>query len=453
MAWILAAMAGTAYFDRLTSVLLILSTFLFGIVTRYSVRYMAGDPGQPRFVFWLSFTSSFVFALVLATNLLGFVAAWCGISLSLHHLLQFYKERPAALLAARKKFLVSRLGDLALITTLILTHRVFGTWSFQGMFAAADTLHSAKGDIPAPVDWICCLLVFAALLKSAQFPFHSWLPDTMETPTPVSALMHAGIINAGGILVIRLSPLISLSDTAMLALSLTGGFTALFASTIMLTQASIKRWLAFSTVAQMGFMMLECGLGAFHLALLHIVAHSIYKAYAFLSSGSVVGYRRKTGSQPHSLALVVSCLAAATLISFLTAQMMHRSLADSLTLPLIFSIALAQILWSVWDTNAGPWQIALVLATALVLPSVYFVMEGVAELAAKPVTTEANRGGMLIACILLLFAVAESQLPRLIHTSPGEKLYVHARNGFYLNTLANRLTATLWPTKLSKEGI
>jgi len=132
---------------------------------------------------------------------------------------------------------------------------------------------------------ICLLLVGVAMLKSAQFPFHSWLPDTMETQTPLSALMHAGIINAGGFLIVRLSPVVSLSPVALNTLAIVGAFTAIFASLVMMTQASIKRMLALSTIAQMGFMMLQCGLGAFSIAVLHIVAHSLYKAHAFFIVG------------------------------------------------------------------------------------------------------------------------------------------------------------------------
>jgi NADH:ubiquinone oxidoreductase subunit 5 (subunit L)/multisubunit Na+/H+ antiporter MnhA subunit len=343
--WLLVALAGTGLLDRLTSVLLVLSTFLFAIVVRYSRRYMMGHPRQGRFLFWLCLTSTLVFALVLAPNLPVFIAAWCGISLGLHQLLQFYADRPAALLAARKKFLVSRIGDLALLAALILIHQTFGTWNFEDILAAAAQLGvEGPGSVPSSIGWICSLLVFAALLKSAQFPFHSWLPDTMETPTPVSALMHAGIINAGGILVIRLSPLISLSDTAMVLLCVAGGVTALFASTVMLTQASVKRCLAFSTVAQMGFMMLECGLGAFHLALVHLVAHSLYKAHAFLSSGNAVQLRPKGSRLSNGLVPVLSSVLAGMALTFLAAKAMSVSPFDSLALNLIFSIALAQML-------------------------------------------------------------------------------------------------------------
>lgn len=449
---LLLALAAIGRLDRLTGVLLVLGTFLFAVVTRYSVRYMNGDPGQRRFMFWLCLTSTFVFALILAPDLLIFAAAWCGISSSLHQLLQFYADRPGAVLAARKKFIVSRLGDVALFAALVLTLQTFGTGNFQEILAAAERMHLAgQANTPASIGAICCLLVFAALLKSAQFPFHSWLPDTMETPTPVSALMHAGIINAGGILVLRLSPLISLSGTAMSILALAGGFTALFASTVMLTQASVKRSLAFSTVAQMGFMMFECGAGAFHLALVHLVAHSLYKAHAFLASGSAVQSRPEPDRRPHGLALVLSSVLAGILLAFLGARAMGVNPFDSLALNLIFSIALAQMLWTVFGAAVRTWQVPLGLLIATGLSVTYFGLHDLASLVVKPATGAESWIGVLIACALVLAAVAQSQLPRLLRSPLGEALYVHARNGFYFNTLANRLTAAIWPMGLSKE--
>ncbi len=278
----LCALAAAPFLDGLTNVLLLLTTLLFCLVSRYAQRYLQGDPGRPRFAGWLCVTGACVFVLILAQNLLLFALAWSATSLSLHQLLEFYRDRPSALLAARKKFLISRLGDACLLGALILTQRVFGTFNFRQIFAAAEHMSAhGRAAVPSSVTGICVLLSLAALMKSAQFPFHTWLPDTMETPTPVSALMHAGIINAGGILVIRLSPLLTVSRPAMLILTVFGAFTALFASVVSWTQVSVKRCLAFSTVGQMGFMLLECGLGAFHLALLHIVAHSFYKAHAF----------------------------------------------------------------------------------------------------------------------------------------------------------------------------
>ena len=169
-----------------------------------------------------------------------------------------------------------------------MTYVTFGSFDYADVFAEAVALQEQSAANSMLVSAIGGLFVLAAMTKSAQFPFHSWLPDTMEAPTPVSALMHAGIINAGGFLVIRLSPLVVLSPAALGMLAMIGAITAPLGGVVMLSQTSVKRSLAFSTIAQMGFMMLQCGLGGFSAALLHIVAHSLYKAHAFLSSGSVL---------------------------------------------------------------------------------------------------------------------------------------------------------------------
>lgn len=449
-----SAVAATFYLDRLTNVLLLLSTFLFLIVCRYSFRYLTGDPGQARFTFWLCTTGASVFALVLSQNLLLFTIAWCGVSLSLHQLLQFYGNRPGALLAARKKFLISRVGDSALMAALALAHLELGSWNFQELFRSAEKYKAAGLEqLPTSISWICFLLVFAALLKSAQFPFHSWLPDTMETPTPVSALMHAGVINAGGILIIRLSPLIALSDAALLTLAAVGGFTALFASIVMLTQASVKRCLAFSTVAQMGFMMLECGLGAFHLALLHLVAHSLYKAHAFLSSGSVVLKSREQFREPiHSGEAVVYTLVAFG-ISLGSSAAMGVDPFSQPVLSGVFALGLTQMLWHVSRAANGAWQVPLGLFAGGVVSAFYFALERIAELAMPPVQGKPDWLAIPTLTAFFLVALAQILLPRLTGSSFGRNLYVHARNGFYFNTLANRVTNTIWPVRASQEGI
>lgn len=449
---LLSAVTVTPLLDRLTSILLLLSTSLFAVVCRFAKRYMAGDPGQARFTLWLCLTGSCVFTLVLSQNLLVFVLAWCGTSLSLHQLLQFYKDRPGALLAARKKFLISRLGDAALIASLILTWLEFKTWNFSEMFAAAARLQENPS---VNLSWVAGLLVFAALLKSAQFPFHSWLPDTMETPTPVSALMHAGVINAGGILVLRLSPLISYSKPAMLILCAAGAFTALFASTVMLTQASVKRCLAFSTVAQMGFMMLECGLGAFHLALLHIVAHSLYKAHAFLSSGSVVFAGRRQDRLPGAispLAAGVGLLAAGGITIFIS-SLFGVSALHQPVLSGIFVLALAQMLWLNWTTLEQVRQIPVSLLAGIAFTAAYFAWERAAEITVRPLVRDADSLALPILGLFAIATLAQTQLPRLAASTWGMRLFVHARNGFYINTLANRATAALWPPQAAKENV
>ncbi|MFM8932239.1 MAG: NADH-quinone oxidoreductase subunit L, partial [Gemmataceae bacterium] len=276
------------YLDLVAVVMAVLISFIGLIIARFSIRYLAGDANQGRFFRWMSLTFGSSLLMAVASNLLVFGIAWMLTSLGLHQLLTHYPDRPWAIWAARKKFLISRLGDLLLVGAIWLTFTHLGTLDYTDIFSWVEKSRDSGAETDPVLAWIAFLFVLGAMTKSAQVPFHIWLPDTMETPTPVSALMHAGVINAGGFLVIRLSPLVALTPLALDLLAVVGAVTALMGGVVMLTQTSIKRSLAYSTIAQMGFMMLQCGLGAFSAGLLHIVAHSAYKAHAFLRSGSVL---------------------------------------------------------------------------------------------------------------------------------------------------------------------
>jgi NAD(P)H-quinone oxidoreductase subunit 5 len=278
-------------YDGVSCLMFAMVSFVGWVICRFSVRYLDGEPTQAHYYRRVGWTIGAVSLMVLAGNLLLFLLAWVMTSWGLHRLLLHYADRPAAQRAAWTKFTISRLGDAALVAATILIYRQFGTLDFTALFAALPT--SADG-ANAGMQWAAGLLVLGAATKSAQVPFHTWLPQTLETPTPVSALMHAGIVNAGGFLVIRTSPLLALNAGALVVLAVGGGTTACFGAAVMLTQTSVKKSLAYSTVAQMGFMMLQCGLGAFSAAMLHIVAHSLYKAYAFLSSGSLLAQAAAT---------------------------------------------------------------------------------------------------------------------------------------------------------------
>jgi NAD(P)H-quinone oxidoreductase subunit 5 len=196
-----------------------------------------------------------------------------------------------AVLAARKKFIISRIGDLFLLIAIGLIYKAFGSFEFEQIFRrCVGSLSDYQATL---VSWSGVFFAVGAMTKSAQVPFHFWLPETMETPTPVSALMHAGIINAGGFLILRLSPVMGHAAFASLMLASIGALTAVLGSLSMVTQNDIKKKLAYSTISQMGFMMFACGIGAYTVALFHIVSHSLYKAYAFLSTGDLVEENKK----------------------------------------------------------------------------------------------------------------------------------------------------------------
>jgi NAD(P)H-quinone oxidoreductase subunit 5 len=455
--WSLGPFEVSIYYDNLSGLLLLLVSFLIAVITRYSQDYLDGDPQHGRFTKWLCLTAGSVQVLVIAGNLLVFALAWTAVSVCLHKLLVFYPDRPGALLAARKKFIFSRGGDLCLLGTLILVYQKFQTWDFQELFrkASIESLNRQDGYTA-----ICFLLVATALLKSAQFPFHSWLPDTMETPTPVSALMHAGIINGGGFLVVRLSPILVQCPAALMLLAALGAFTALFASLTMLTHASIKRALAFSTVAQMGFMMLECGLGAFSLAVLHLTAHSLYKAHAFLSSGSIVQLHRSAwvpeGRPRSHRRLLAATMVATALVTSGSAWILGVRLVQTpgyLFLGLVLWFSLGYMLWNLWSQFLSPVLVvcglALVTSVALAGFSLHILFDAILTSALPRPKTEWNWMDAALACFPLMLFLAvlifQTQLPVWSTRPLCRALYVHARNGFYFTTMANRLVAAFWP--------
>jgi NAD(P)H-quinone oxidoreductase subunit 5 len=453
------------YVDNLSSLLLGLVSFLGLVIVRFSRNYLDGDPHQGKFTKWLCLTIGWVMVLVLSGNLIHFALAWSATSWCLHRLLIFYPDRPGALLAARKKFIFSRLGDLCLIGVIFLVYQRFHTWNFDQLFSAAAALHQGEGPhTDTTIQVICYLLVLCALLKSAQFPFHSWLPDTMETPTPVSALMHAGVINAGGFLIVRLSPLITLSPGALAVLAVLGGFTALFASLTMLTHASIKRALAFSTVAQMGFMMLECGLGAFYLAVLHLVAHSLYKAHAFLSSGNIVAMTKsrwvpegRPQSQP---GVMFSSLFLSGTLTLGSAWLFSASpLSDPRSFILIFILLLSQA-YMLWNLLSSSLRLSLAVSGAFMglgISLVYFTLHRLFSLLLASSVAEQSHSwtgidtgvGIVLLGLFLVVLFFQTQLPQWEQNRFYTALYVHARNGFYFTTLANLFVMRMWPAQMS----
>ena len=320
---------------------------------------------------------------------------------------------------------------------------------------------AAAGGEPDHLTAIAVLLVAAALLKSAQFPFHGWLLEVMETPTPVSALLHAGIINAGGFLVLRFADLISLSAPALDTLAVVGGLTALFGSVVMLTQTSVKVALAYSTVAQMGFMLLQCGLGAFPAALLHIVAHSLYKAHAFLSSGSVVDLARASwspspGGQPHPARMAVA-VAAVLAVALVVGTLFGASPTEKpgvFALGAIMLFGLTHLVAQAIDERPSRYVVGRTAAPAVLVAAAYFALQRAAELvsAGSLPPTQALRGPLdlaIIALVVLSFGALtlfQNMLARQTREPRWQALHAHFANGLYVNTLANRLVLRFWPS-------
>ena len=430
--------------DAVSAVMVLIVTFLGAVVLNFSRHYIAGDPHQSRFFSWMSLTLASVLVLVLSGHLLLLLVAWISTSLCLHRLLLHYPERAGAVFSARKKFVVSRLGDACLLAAAFVLYSHHGTFDLQTLFTTIGAGQTG-GLAPAAL-----LLASCAVLKSAQFPFHSWLPDTMETPTPVSAFMHAGIVNAGGYLIVRLSPIFAEAPTALHVLAVAGAITAAFGAIVMLAQPSVKRALAYSTIAQMGFMILQCGLGAYGLALLHIAAHSLYKAYSFLTAGSTIGAIPRVAIPLRTPALTVGVLVGGLLVS-LGATLLQTLTPDA---PLhlgvfgfVLALALAYGIARAWSSGGGPRTVARGVAAAAVIAFASLALHIGASSLFTHLPVARTPPGLLIAvgAIFAALFLFQAMLWRANGRPLGRRLYVHAVNGFYVGTLSNRLLGHLWP--------
>ncbi len=360
--------------DALTVIMLVLVCFIGWVIVGYSQSYLGGQRGQPRYIRSLMLCLAAVTLLVLSNNLLLLMLAWVGTSLALHALLTFFDQRPQALIAAHKKFLASRLADLCMLGAIALVASQLGTLEIDRAIAAARALPEYSGALQLAA----LLFVVAALLKCAQLPVHGWLIQVMEAPTPVSALLHAGIVNLGGFLLIRLGTLVADVPAAQALLVVVGGMTAVVAAATMMTRISIKVSLAWSTCAQMGFMLMQCGLGLYDLALLHIVAHSLYKAHAFLTAGTAVEHNRlqqmTTPLPPLSgLAWLASALVGVGIVAVAAlAWGIRPGEAPALwAVSAILALALAPLLSGPLLRAGGAWVVAGV-AGAFAVALVYF---------------------------------------------------------------------------------
>jgi NAD(P)H-quinone oxidoreductase subunit 5 len=437
--------------DALGCIVLLLVTFIGWVITRYSQTYMGGDAGQARYSRWLMATLAAVSMVVVTNNLAILALAWLATSLALHQLLTFFSNRPAALIAAHKKFLASRLGDVCLIGMSL------GSLEIDQVIAKARVLTA----YPLALKTAVFLIVISALLKCAQLPVHGWLIQVMEAPTPVSALLHAGIVNLGGFLMIRLSPLVSEVAGAQTLLVVVGSLTAALAALVMMTRISVKVMLAWSTCAQMGFMLMQCGLGAYDLALLHLVAHSLYKAHAFSAAGGAVEQARLKAMTAPQADVSLSMLlvgAVSGLVMVAAAGLLWGVAFDKLSalwvLAAIVSLAIAPLLTTQALRMKGLWPLGMLLG-AFSVAFAYFGLHHVfGWFVATPETPGANLFDLawVMLCFTLLFAM-QCLIRARPHGAVASSLYPWFYAGLYLDEWFTRMTFRIWPAKLSSSSI
>ena len=281
------------YVDSLTAVMLVVVNSVSALVHIYSIGYMSHDPHKPRFMSYLSLFTFMMLSLITADNFLQLFFGWEGVGLASYLLIGFWFKKETANNASMKAFIVNRVGDLGLLIAMFLIFKTFGTLNFSEVFsqAADQSKNSIKifGGEYNLITTICVFLFIGAMGKSAQIFLHTWLPDAMEGPTPVSALIHAAtMVTAGVFLVARCSPLFEYSQYALNLVAFVGATTAIFAASIAIVQTDIKRIIAYSTCSQLGYMFFAAGMGAYNVAIFHLFTHAFFKALLFLGAGSVI---------------------------------------------------------------------------------------------------------------------------------------------------------------------
>ncbi len=423
--------------------LAVLIGFLGLIISHFSRNYLAGESRIGRYAATLHLALAAVSVVVLTDNLLVLAAAWTAISLALHELLLFYPERPRAALAAHKKFIFARIAEIALFGAALLLFNVHGTWQISTIVAAYPA------ELTFSEQFAALLLASAALIKCAQLPMHGWLIQVVEAPTPVSALLHAGIINLGGYLMILFAPLLASAAPATWLLLVVAGTTTVLASLIMTTRVTIKVKLAWSTAAQMGIMLIECALGLYELALLHLMAHACYKAYLFLGAGSVVEQhveRKLAPAKPTPLKAWFGAGIAALAVSLFAAQLFAPG--GPVSPWLLLAAFLTMFLVERDSVSRG--ALGTTIALALVLGTAFVTQKLLlgAALDTSALANAAWLADLWVAALILAIIAGYSFLRQAPRSEFAQSLTAWLYAGLYLDEWVTRTTLRLWPARL-----
>ena len=437
--------------DTIGGAVMLLVAFVGWVIVRYSQPYLNGEREERRYVRWLLAALAAVGIVIAANHVLLLALGWMATSMAMHRLLNFFGHRPAAVVAAHKKFIAARAADLCMLGAAALLASAFGTLHIDQIVNRA----ASGAALPLAAQAATLLIAVAALLKCAQLPFHGWLIQVMEAPTPVSALLHAGVVNLGGFVLIRFAPLVSEVPAAQVLLVAVGTTTAVLAALVMTTRISIKVMLAWSTCAQMGFMLMQCGLGAWEMALLHLLAHSLYKAHAFLGAGGTV--RRAMLQQltprtraPDVLTLVVGAAVGLgmTAIAGAAWSLLYPQQTASpaiWVLASIVALALVPLVNGRAFQLGGGWLPTLLLG-AFAVAFAYF---GLHLLFAHWVGPEVPTppAGLLVAVALafgLLFLM-QCLITVAPHSTTVRRLYPWFYGGLFLDEKLTRLLFSIWP--------
>ena len=446
----------------LNQIMLGLVTVMGWVLISFSRNYMAGQANLNRYYRWLMFTLASVAITVTTNHLVIFWLGWLGISLSLNNLLTFYADRPRAILAAHKKFMLARVAELSLFAAFALLYQQYDSLYINTIIDTAVAQSSAGLALHWQEQVAACLIALAALIKCAQLPFHGWLIQVVESPTTVSALLHAGVINLGGYLLLLFTPVVAQSSVAIWLLLVVAGLSTLASALIMTTRISVKVRLAWSTCAQMGLMLLEFALGLYELVLLHLLAHSFYKAYSFLNSGNAVNdaIRLRLSSAAKVSPLTNKAVipnAKTWLIALTLSTAVVMIVRTTFGFESAFSawwlFALAQtILIIQWRTCEHPPSIIYTFMMGLMLCVVYAALKFTTHYALPSYPTHTVQAFsladiwamVLFSLLFLLSALLHYQ----VRWRAVRRLSIALFAGLYLDEWLTRLVLKFWPVTL-----
>lgn len=429
----------------LNTTILLLISFIALVVLRYAKNNLDGDPDDARFLKWFITTVLAVIITVTTNHLFVFWLSWTAISLSLHQLLMFYPERPRARLAAHKKFILARTSEVFLGLAFLTLYAQHGTPVIDEILAQIST----EATLTQAHQFAAVMMAAVALIKCAQLPLHGWLIQVVEAPTPVSALLHAGIINLGGFLLLLFAPLFSQIAAAKWLVLVVAGLSTIVAALIMTTRISIKVRLAWSTTAQMGLMLIECALGLYELALLHLLAHSFYKAYAFLSSGNAVNdFLRQAYVKVAMPSFKNWSLAFISSAAIVVAGVY---LAD-ITLPIspwvLVIIALAT-LFAFRFQRASKVSVFGTLFTGTGILVFYLLMKKVMPMLLPEMIIQYSwLADVWVSALFIVLMFAYLFLQYRSDSSLSRQFFIALNAGFYLDEWATRATLKIWPINL-----
>jgi NAD(P)H-quinone oxidoreductase subunit 5 len=446
----------------LSQIMLGLLVVMGWVLLTFSRNYMAGQANSSHYYRWFMFILASISLTVTANHLAMFWLGWMSISLSLHKLLTFYPDRPRAILAAHKKFILARIAEFSLLVAFILLYQQYDSVYISELLATVSQQRQMALDLAWQSQFAASLIAFAALIKCAQLPFHGWLIQVVEAPTPVSALLHAGVINLGGYMLLLFAPLVSQSSTAIWLLLIIAGLSTLASALIMTTRISVKVRLAWSTSAQMGLMLLEFALGLYELVLLHLLAHSFYKAFAFLNSGNAVNddlRLRLSRAIPSALessqksipnwkewtfAIVISLVCVITIRTLF-------NYSGAFSTWWLFALALTILILQWRSAEHSPpllYTLAIGFGLTLLYAELKTIMQLALPLSNLPHLVAFSMADIWAMLLFTLLFVVNALLFFKVDFAPIRRLSVALFAGLYLDEWLTRAVLKIWPVSL-----